>query len=818
MNPDNPQPSSPFQTRRKTWRLFWRVLLALVILTVLLAVGFGFWFRSAALAALPQLDGAIATGVQAPVQLLRDAHGLPAIRAQSADDLFFAQGYVTAQDRLWQMDMLRRYAAGELSAALGSSTLKVDKTQRILGLRRVAEQAVAGLAPRDRQWFEAYARGVNAFIADHQYSLPVEFRVLRYFPRAWTPTDSFLVAGVMIEMLNHGTYQSKLSRELVLHKCGPEIAADLFPDDSPRYVAPGYDQPDNPSANLASVAASTGLPRENLIALPFLAAEEDALPLRPGSNNWVLSGAHTASGKPLLSNDMHLGHSLPNIWYEAHLTGGGFDVGGVSLPGLPGIIVGHNQRIAWGFTNFGPDVQDLYVESFNSQGQYRTLDGWKQPETRDEVIHVKRGSDVTIQVQTTRHGPIITPLINLLRRKGEPEEQRRLALRWTAYDPQAVAWVFFDVNLAQNWEQFQQAFSRFGSPGQNAVYADVDGNIGYHATGFVPIRAAGDGSVPVSGADNAHEWTGYIPFAQLPHTYNPPSGIIATANGKVTPPGYPRYITHEWMSPYRTERIYQLLHQEKKFTSADMLAIQTDIYSPLDFLMAQNLVSAVHHSPDASPSPRLRLAAELLSAFDGRMDKDSAAAAIVHAARLNLRKKLLEAKLGRDGAADYVWFNSALWLENMLTQQPARWLPPKYPDWDGLLVASLTEALKDAPRDLSSWRYGDTSTIEIGHSLFAVIPILRRWASTGVLPQSGDGETVKQVGRSFGPSQRMTVDFADFDRSTLNIVNGQSGVLFSPYFNDQWWYWYTGHTLPFPWSVEAVDRSTAHRLMLVPAR
>jgi len=815
MKADTSRPTSRSETRRKTWRLFWRIFLSSLIATVLLAAGFVLWFRAAALAALPQLDGSITADVKAPVQVLRDGHGVPTLRAESQSDLFFAQGYVTAQDRLWQMDMMRRYAAGELSAALGSGTLKVDKAQRILGFRGVAEQAVARLSPRDRQWFEDYARGVNTFIADYQHTLPVEFRVLRYFPRAWTPTDSFLVASVMIEMLNDGGYRSKLSREMVLASAGPEIAADLFPDSSPRYVAPGHDLPTGPTASLVGISAETGLPRESLEGLPFFAVESDEEHFRAGSNNWVVSGAHTATGKPLLCNDMHLGHSIPNIWYMAHLTGGGFDAGGVTLAGLPGVIVGHNQRIAWGFTNFGPDVQDLYVETFNAQGQYLTPDGWKQPQTRDEVIHVKHGRDVTIQVRTTRHGPIITPLINLLARKGEPEECRQLALRWSAYDPQTVSWIFFDVNTAQNWEQFQQAFSRFGAPGQNVVYADVDGYIGYHATGFVPIRAGGDGSLPVSGTDNAHEWTGYIPFDQLPHAYNPPSGIIATANGRVTPERYPFFITHEWMSPYRTERIYQLLRQEKKFTPADMLAVQTDVYSALDLLMAQRLVSAVEHTPAASE--RLRAAAGLLRAWDGRMEKDSAAAAIEHSARLALRKKLLEAKLGRDGAKRYAWFNSAVWIENMLAQQPARWLPAEYTSWDALLVASLGEALGDAARDLATWRYGDVSKIEVGHEVFGKIPILRRWASTGVLEQSGDSETVKQVGRNFGPSERMTVDFADFDRSTLNIVNGQSGALFSPYFNDQWEYWYNGRTLVFPWTVEAVEKTTAHRLTLTPA-
>ena len=304
-----------------------------------------------------------------------------------------------------------------------------------------------------------------------------------------------------------------------------------------------------------------------------------------GSNNWVVSGAHTVSGKPLLSNDMHLGHQMPNLWYEAHLRCGNFDAAGVTLPGLPYVIVGHNQRIAWGFTNIGPTVEDVYVETFNPDGQYLTPEGWKAPEHRSEVIHVKGKPDVMVDVAVTRHGPVITELI--------PGETRKLALRWTLYD--GTHDPFFEVDSAQNWEQFRNAFSAFDAPGQNVVYADVEGNIGYQATGKIPIRASGDGSLPENGSDNAHEWTGYIPFDKLPRAYNPPSGIIATANSRITPDGYPYSISTGWEAPWRSARIYRVLESGKKFSSADMLALQTDIYSEADRYFAERFVYSVDH-------------------------------------------------------------------------------------------------------------------------------------------------------------------------------------------------------------------------------
>ena len=325
---------------------------------------------------------------------------------------------------------------------------------------------------------------------------------------------------------------------------------------------------------------SAPLPRE---------ATEDSL--HPGSNNWVVSGAHTASGKPLLSNDMHLDLHIPNVWYEAHLTAGDFDVAGVTLPGVPFVISGHNRYIAWGFTNLGPNVEDLYIEKFNDKGEYLTPQGWLQPERRKEIIRVKGRPEVNVDVEVTRHGPIISDII--------PGEKRKLALKWIIYDPQAWRAPFFAVDSAKNWQEFRAAFSQFGSPGQNVVYADVDGHIGYQATGMIPIRAAGDGSVPVPGDDNSHEWIGYVPYDKLPSVYDPASGIIATANGRVTPDGYPYTLSIEWASPYRTERIYKLLNANKKLTPPDMLAIQTDIVSAFDRFCAERFVYAVDHTSNS---------------------------------------------------------------------------------------------------------------------------------------------------------------------------------------------------------------------------
>ena len=804
--------------RRKPIRLVLNALIILVAVIALLSIGAALWFRSIAVAALPQLDGEIRVdGLSAPVTVIRDSHGVPTINAASLEDLFFSQGYVTAQDRLWQMDMTRRYAAGELSAVMGKSMLETDIYQRHLGLRKVAQLAAANLTPRDRSFLEAYARGVNAYIEQRRSCLPVEFRILRYSPAAWTPEDSFLVGASMAQFLNHGYFAQELQREHILARLGPELTGDLYVNTSFRDIPPsagGTELQGTPDDyDVPPPQQGRARPRRHRRPAPTAQSE---LPigaggdvLFPGSNNWVISGAHTESGKPLLSNDMHLGHRVPNTWYEAHLKSGALDVVGVTLPGVPFVLVGHNQRIAWGFTNIGPDVEDVFIENFNERSEYQTPQGWLQPERRKEVIQVKNGADVTIDILVTRHGPIITPLLK--------NETRSLALKWTIYDQNAMTFPFFDVNMAQNWEQFREAFKKFAGPGQNVVYADVDGHIGYQATGLIPTRASGDGSLPVNGADDAHKWTGYIPFEQLPSIYDPPSGLLATANSRITPNDYKHSVSTQWRSPYRTERIVRVLRANKKFTPADMLALQNDIYSSFDKFTAERFVYALDRTKDVSP--RARQAADLMRKWDGRVSKDSAAATINLFARRKLTQMLLEPKLGAQTKL-YNWFMSPVWLESVILFQPPRWLPSQFPTFNRLMVAAVESAVKDksAPRDLSKWSWGESFPVEISHPVFGHIPVLRRWAGPGVQPQSGDAYTVKQVGRTFGPSQRMTVDFSDLDNSTLNIVNGQAGNLFSPYFNDHFSAWMNGSTFRLPYSDAAVAGAQAHRLVLQPAK
>ena len=822
-----PQQQAPPRRRRGL-----RILGLLVVVAVLFVLTLGYWLDSATRAALPQLDGSISVaGLGAPVHVDRDTHGVPHISAANINDLFFAQGYVTAQDRLWQMDMARRVAAGELSEILppkffGENVLRLDKRQRILGMRAVAEQAAARLSGDKKEGFESFARGVNAYIQSHRTSLPPEFRLLRYQPKPWTPADSFLIGAQMVEELQFYLVQHMWMRDWVTSHVGPQLASELYVntgwrDHPPTAAPPNYE--DNPPPEAPESPEESGPPRRgqrhHALLTPMLPAwlqnELDGRPdmMVPGSNNWVVSGAHTATGKPLLSNDMHLAHGVPGIWYESQLSAPGINVTGVTFPGIPFIIVGHNERIAWGSTNVGPATVDLYIENFNANGEYQTPRGWQKPEHRREVIHVRDGKDVVLDVVSTRHGPIVSDLF-----RGET---RKLALKWTAYDPGVLDNPFLEIDRAQNWEQFKQAVAAFGIPSQNFVYADVDGNIGYIATGKVPIRKE-DTCLPVSGADDAHEWTGYIPFDQMPQTFNPASGTIATANGRITPDGYPYMLSCEWVSSERQQRIYHLLSADKKFTSADMLAIEMDIFSSYDQFLAQRMVYAIDHSSKATA--RAKQAADLLRGWDGQMRADLAAPRIVVDADHELRRMMLEPKLGgspiqRDqwtGWRMYQHENANTWMEGTLLQQNKDFLPAGYVSYNDLLAVAIDRAVgaPRVPSNLSSWKWGDETALHLKHPLFGIIPVFQRWAGPGYAPQSGGPVTVRAVGDGFGPSERYTADLSNLDATTLNITTGESGNIFSPYFMDHWPAWYNGTTFALPFSPQAVEKAAAHKLVL----
>jgi len=855
-----------------------RIVLAFATLLVAAALGYAglaCWLHHVALAALPQLDGSThLAGLGAPVDVRRDPHGVAHLIAASQLDLFRAQGYVTAQDRLFQMDLLRRAAGGNLSEVLGPSTVERDRAARVLLFRRTAQRIYANLPADEQSRFLAYAEGVNQFMAAHRSSLPPEFRLLGYKPQPWTAIDSVSIGLLVVEMLDTH-WQTKLAREHVLallHSDGIaenlDLVHDLYPEGSWRDHPPtgeqhssgreqqpaapsGSDsnddedepaqsnlhQPDQaqpgqarPGQTLHSAAAANTLAALHLAVDPASLMATLGLPTcsgcAPGSNNWVVSGRHTQSGLPILANDMHLSLTVPNLWYIADLRAPGYHAAGVTLPGVPYVIEGHNEHIAWGITALMGDAQDLYLERTDGKGNYeRNGASWQPLTTYHEVIHVRAGRDQQLTVQLTNHGPLLNPILK--------KEQRPIALRWTLYDPALNSMPIYRVNTAANWDEFSHALADWCWPTLNFVYSDSLGHIGYQAVGRIPIRASlyhgGNLPLPFDSMNGRTEWGGpvadsatgtlaqltYVPFSAMPRAYDPPSGFLATANARVTTAQSPYTITQNWADPYRVERIYKTLENRDGLTASEMLALETDVTSEVDQQFAQRLAWALEHTTNRDP--RLSQAAVQLRAWDGRLTTDSPAASLVVQTRKALWPMILEPRLGKD-YTDYQWLSSNFALEEILMRQKPAWLPSAYKSWDEFLTAAVRKALVDghAPTDLRHWSYGSWHVVDLEHPLSSMLPLIGRVAATGALPLSGDTTTVKQVGRSFGPSQRFILDWAHIDSSSQNIVLGQSGNPLSPYFRDQWNTWYNGSAFPLAFTEMAVESNTRHRLQLLP--
>ncbi|MGD0497739.1 MAG: penicillin acylase family protein [Bryobacteraceae bacterium] len=705
-----------------------------IALTAALALVYWYAWRP-----LAQRSGAVTAPVSAAVAVSFDARGVPHIRAGALEDALFVQGYVTAQDRLFQMDGLRRAAAGELAEVLGPAYLDADRDARRLRMRRIAESAYASLPPHDRAALAAYARGVNDFLATHRARLPLEFTLLAYQPRPWSVVDSILVCLYMYRDLTN-SWRDELSKRTMLAAGDKRKVEFLFP-----------------------VGAGAGP--------------------QPGSNAWAVAGSRTASGKPLLSNDIHLEYSIPGIWYMAHLQAPGLDVAGVALPGLPGVISGHNRRIAWGVTNLEFDAQDLYIEKFDDRtGRYEYRGQIEQARAEREFIRVKGQAPAEQIVWVTRHGPVFAS-----------EGATRMALRWVAAEPVVWQYPILDIDRAQNWGEFTAALARFPGPGQNFVYADVDGNIGSHAAGKLPIRRGYRGDVPVDGSSGDFDWEGFIPFEQLPATFNPPSGIVASANQDVFPADY-RYPVNGAFDPaFRARQIENRLAARNNWRAEDLLAVQNDIYSAFDKFFAGQLVAA-YDRRDARNSA-LDPAVDLLRRWNGQMDKNQAAPFLVALAYQYVRTAAAESAAPASGPR-YEFSLAAVAIERLLRERPAGW----FLDYDGMLLRALADAVEEGRRmqgpDPQRWQYGAYSRISVRNPVVHQLPLVGPYFDLGPVPMSGSGRTIRQFARGLAPSMRMDADLAEWDRSLLNIQIGQSGQALSSHYRDEWDAWYNARSFP----------------------
>ena len=768
-------------------------------------------------------------GIKDTVTIRRDERGIPYVEAKNDEDLFFGQGYATAADRLWQMDLFRRTARGELAEMLGAGpnnlALDQDKLHRTYGFIQAAETEYAASSPRSRALLEAYARGVNAYASSlDPKSRPPEFQILNYEFRPWTPQDSIVVVKLFFEALSD-TWRLDLMRQ-GLASLPPEKQAALMPSISSLDVlVVGKDVPAKAAPARSTGAVASPLSSESQKALAYNASiAADAL-ARVGlyadelaaSNNWVISGKRTVSGKPLLANDPHLRPTAPSIWHLVHLSAPGVRVAGVTSPGLPGVVIGHNENIAWGFTNVGPDVQDLYVEKFDPANpkRYQTPSGWQDAVIRREEIKVRKGlagaeyDVVTQDVTVTRHGPIIF--------EGDG---KRYALRWTAFDSKRLASdLNFALNRARNWDEFKTAVQSFTAPTQNIVYADVNGHIGYHAGGLVPMRKSGDGSLPYDGATDAGEWVDYIPIAKLPNLYDPPSGMIVTANQRIVGTDYPYHLTHSWAQPYRARRIFDLLSEKPKHTADDFRRILGDVYSIGGALFAQEAVKILR--PKLTPADdKLRATLDAFEKWDGRVNAESTVAPLVGQMRLTFRSKILAGALGPELVRTFQWSNFDTTLDRILKEQPAEWLPKEFPSYADLMRAAYDEARQTLTRNLgadeSKWTWGDFAKARFPHPLSGA-PLIGVQFTVPPFPQNGTGGLVGatvNVGASV--SMRLIADPGDWDKTQQGIALGESGLNKSPHWTDQLADWRAVTPREFPFTAAAVMKATKSTLVLAP--
>lgn len=790
----------------------------------------------------PQASALQVAGLTAPVTVRRDRRGIPYIEATTEDDLYFAQGYVTASDRLWQMDLLRRTARGELAEIFGRLALEEDKRRRIYGFARVTEETAARLPAETRRVLDVYARGVNAYIASlDAQKLPREFLILGYRPRPWTPADTLAIGKNFAEVLTR-SWQSDIQRA-ALADIASEKRRELLRDDSPLDVL--MVGTDNPAQKRRASRGITDSPFEIEHPAEVLAqlAEIEAVRRRTfervglyledfaASNNWVISGKRTASGKPLLANDPHLPPSAPSIWYMTHLTLTGarpVRVSGVTAPGAPGIIIGHNESVAWGVTNFGPDVQDVFLETFDSQNplRYRTPEGWAEATVRREEIKVRKGfadastEVVPLEVTVTRHGPIVFE-----------QTGKRYALRWTALEandePELSA--FYFLNRARNWNDFRKALNLYTGPTQNFVYADREGNIGYYAAGRIPIRRDGGGSMPYDGTATAGDRTGFIPFAELPHIFNPPSGIIVTANNRLVGRDYQYFLGDEWAAPYRARRILNLLEATPKHTAETFRRIQGDTHSIGGISFAREAAKLLREAakPETAGAPpdqadlKLTETIALLEGWDGRVEPESRAAPLVAEMRASFRRRLLASVLGEERAKSYRGANTENFMDHILAGGKTEYLPRGMSSYAELLRQCHRDARAELTRRLSAdeakWTWGAYSPVRFPHPLVSV-PLIGGQFAFAPMAAGGTGGLLgatPNVGASV--SMRFIADTNDWDASQQGITLGQSGNPESPYWKDQLLDWLAATPAVFPFTPATVERAMTSTLVLRPA-
>jgi penicillin amidase len=785
---------------------------------------------------LPQKSGTQRLdGLHEPVEIITDTYGVPHIYADNEDDLYFAQGYVHAQERFWQMELNRRITSGRLSEVFGRVAIETDRFTRRLGMHRASIAEEERLSEYDRRVLDAYARGVNAFIEHNQDRLPVEFTILSLKPEPWQPAHTIQWAKMMAWTLC-GNWETELVRARLVARLGVERASQLEPGYDPHHpliVPPG----------VAYQGINPGLVEQyeqirEMIGSGILGA----------SNNWVVDGTMTGTGAPILCNDPHLGQAAPSIWFECHLSAGDLDVVGASFPGSPGVILGHNRHIAWGATNAISDVEDLYIEKFRPENpyQYEYQGRWEDAQVIREEIKVRGQDPVVEEVRITRHGPVLTGMPGPTRSENQGDEPAELplSLRWTGLEQNNIVSSVRKLNRASNWDEFCEAMRDWDAPPQNVVYADTEGNIGYIMAGAIPIRAKGQALLPMPGWTGEYEWTGMIPFAELPRTYNPEQHFIATANNRVVDDTYPYYISNEWLNGYRAQRIVQLLQdrfaEKGRLTLDDMAAIQADRYA----VPAVEIVPYILQLQAATPLERA--AQEILQTWDYMLAPDSIGAAIYTTFLRKVERIVFGAVLGEDELLeDYLGAShSALSYQNgyisrsrpllirLMNERDDGWfahsaIPNGPRSWDDALKAAFQATIGELSEkrgtSILNWQYGAIHKMTFGHPLGSVKP-LDRFFNRGPFPFGGDIDTVN-AGATLPnkpevvitvASYRQIIDLGNIAHSLSGHAPGQSGHPASKHYDDFIQMWMEVKHHPMLFDRAQIESYTETTLRLLP--
>lgn len=759
----------------KKKRPLWKKVLAVILGVIFVGLVFGFIYINHLInQSLPQYEGEIALPLKSEVTVITDEKGVPHIKAENFEDLYKAQGFIQAQERMFQMELSRRQASGTLSEIIGEATISSDKYFRTLGLRRAAEKSYEIYDDETKQVLEWFSEGVNAYIemAKENGTLPVEFKLLGFEPEPWTPIDSLTIGKYMAFDLG-GHWERQAFNYYLLNEFSEEEAYELFP-----YYPEGR-------MNILEIGE-----------IDIAASFKDAIIPEPfnGSNNWVISGEKSASGKPLLADDPHLGLGAPSIWYQMHLEAEDMNVSGVIFAGVPGIILGHNEHIAWGVTNTGPDVQQLYIEKRNPDNELEFLyEGkWEKATVIKEPINVKGQQTIDYEVIETRHGPVISEFA------GESGKDAVLSLRWTALDATAELKAILAINRATNWEEFEKGLEDFHAPTQNFVFAAKDGTIVYKANGKIPIYEDGrDALLPLPGWEKENEWKGFIPFDELPKTVNPEKGFIATANNRVADQGYPYHISNVWAQPYRYERIHEVLDSKDKLTLEDMKQLQMDVVN----LRAREFVPLfidTLQQEELSESAQLALA--LLNDWDFTDDAELAQPLIFDRWMQNIETVLYEDisddvidlftakgqttdELLRKGD-ESIWVNKAGGLTALLKQS---------------LEMTIDELTEEYGKNIENWQWGDFHQVQFKHPIAGA----NKWLgyifnANKPYPTNGSAYTplaarANDEGNvNHGASWRFVIDLDDITTGYHIVAPGQSGHFKSDWYSDQAKDWVEG--------------------------